>query len=76
MPVSLEALAMGDARVVRAHDEVVRTTLDRIGVTCCRPGAGNPVTKRRPRVKALGMLVAGFRHLTRRDLDPQFRPTR
>ncbi len=69
--VSLEALVMGDARVIRAHDEAVRATLDWIERDLLQTRGWDPTTKRRPRVKAHGMVVAGFRHLTSRDLDPQ-----
>ncbi len=69
--VSLEALVMGDARVIRAHDEAVRATLDWIERDLLQTRGWDPATKRRPRVKADGMVVAGFRHLTSRDLDPQ-----
>ena len=69
--VSLEALVMGDERVVRAHDEAVRATLDWIERDLLQTRGWDPATKRRPRVKADGMVVAGFRHLTSRDLDPQ-----
>ena len=69
--VSLEALVMGDARVIRAHDEAVRATLDWIERDLLQTRGWDPATKRRPRVKADGMAVAGFRHLTSRDLDPQ-----
>ena len=69
--VSLEALVMEDTRVLRAHDEAVRTTLDWIERDLLQTRGWDPATKRRPRVKADGMVVAGFRHLTSRDLDPQ-----
>ena len=69
--VSLEALVTGDARVIRAHDEAVRATLDWIDRDLLQTRGWDPATKRRPRVKADGMVVAGFRHLTSRDLDPQ-----
>ncbi|MDE0417110.1 MAG: relaxase domain-containing protein [bacterium] len=69
--VSLEALVMGDTRVMRAHDEAVRATLDWIERDLLQTRGWDPATKRRPRVKADGMVVAGFRHLTSRDLDPQ-----
>ncbi|MCE2519850.1 MAG: relaxase domain-containing protein, partial [Alphaproteobacteria bacterium] len=69
--VSLEALVMADARVIRAHDESVRATLDWIDRDLLQTRGWDPATKRRPRVKADGMVVAGFRHLTSRDLDPQ-----
>ena len=69
--VSLEALVMGDTRVLRAHDEAVRATLDWIESDLLQTRSWDPKTGRRPRVKADGMVVAGFRHLTSRDLDPQ-----
>ncbi|MYE60401.1 MAG: relaxase domain-containing protein [Alphaproteobacteria bacterium] len=68
--VSLEALVMGDRRVIRAHDEAVRATLDWVEAELLQTRGWDPVTRRRPRVKAGGMVVAGFRHLTSRDLDP------
>ena len=69
--VSIEALVVGDTRVIRAHDEAVRATLDWIEADLLETRGWDPATRRRPRVKADGMAVAGFRHLTSRDLDPQ-----
>ena len=69
--VSLEALAIGDRRVIRAHDEAVRATLDWVEAELLQTRGWDPATGRRPRVKADGMVVAGFRHLTSRDQDPQ-----
>ncbi len=69
--VSLEALVMGDRRVIRAHDEAVRATLDWVEVELLDTRGWDPATRRRPRVKAKGMVVAGFRHLASRDQDPQ-----
>ncbi len=69
--VSLEALIAGDRRVIRAHDDAVRATLDWIEAELLETRGWDPVTRRRPRVKADGMAVAGFRHLSSRDLDPQ-----
>ena len=69
--VSIEALVVGDTRVIRAHDEAVRATLDWIEADLLETRGWDPSTRRRPRVKADGMAVAGFRHLTSRDLDPQ-----
>ena len=68
--VSLEALLTGDRRVIRAHDEAVRATLDWVERDLLQTRGWDPATRRRPRVKAHGMVVAGFRHLTNRDLDP------
>ena len=69
--VSLEALVIGDRRVIRAHDEAVRATLDFVEAELLQTRGWDPATGRRPRVKADGMVVAGFRHLTSRDQDPQ-----
>ena len=69
--VSLEALVAGDRRVIRAHDDAVRATLDWIEAELLETRGWDPATRRRPRVKADGMAVAGFRHLSSRDLDPQ-----
>ena len=69
--VSLEALAIGDRRVIRAHDEAVRATLDWVEAELLETRGWDPAARRRPRVKAEGMVVAGFRHLTSRDQDPQ-----
>ena len=69
--VSLEALVMGDRRVIRAHDEAVRATLEFVEADLLQTRGWDPATRRRPRVKAEGMVVAGFRHLASRDQDPQ-----
>ena len=69
--VSLEALVIGDRRAIRAHDEAVRATLDWVEAELLETRGWDPATRRRPRVKADGMVVAGFRHLTSRDQDPQ-----
>ena len=69
--VSLEALVMGDRRVIRAHDEAVRATLDFVEAKLLQTRGWDPATRRRPRVSANGMVVAGFRHLASRDQDPQ-----
>ena len=69
--VSLEALVMGDRRVIRAHDEAVRATLGFVEAELLQTRGWDPATRRRPRVKADGMVVAGFRHLASRDQDPQ-----
>ncbi len=69
--VSLEALVMGDRRVIRAHDEAVRATLDFVEAEFLQTRGWDPATRRRPRVSANGMVVAGFRHLASRDQDPQ-----
>ncbi len=68
--VSIEALVMGDRRVIRAHDEAVRATLDWVERDLLQTRGWDAATRRRPRVKAGGMVAAGFRHLTSRDRDP------
>ena len=69
--VSLEALVMGDRRAIRAHDEAVRATLDFVEAELLETRGWDPATRRRPRVRVNGMVVAGFRHLASRDQDPQ-----
>ena len=73
--VSLEALVFAPrrtaARVIRAHDEAVRATLDFIERELLQTRGYDPATGRRPRVKANGAVVALFRHLASRNLDPQ-----
>ena len=69
--VSLEALVRGDRRVIRAHDMAVYETLDWIEKELLETRGWDPETRKRPRIAGQGMAVAGFRHLTSRDLDPQ-----
>ncbi len=69
--VSLAALLNGDRRVVRAHDEAVRATLDYVEANLLQTRDYDPATGRRPRVPARGMLAATFRHEVSRNLDPQ-----
>ena len=69
--VSLEGLVIGDRRVIRAHDDAVRATLDWIETDLLRTRGWDPMTRQRPRVAANGMIVAGFRHVTSRIGDPQ-----
>ena len=69
--VSLEALVRGDRRVIRAHDQAVYETLDWVENELLETRGWDPETQKRPRIAAHGMAVAGFRHLTSRDLDPQ-----
>ena len=69
--VSLEGLVFGERRVVRAHDEAVRATLDWIESDLLQTRGYDPVTGRRPREPAHGMVAALFRHLTSRNQDPQ-----
>ena len=69
--VSFEGLVFGERRVVRAHDEAVRETLDWIESDLLQTRGYNPTTGRRPRERAHGMVAALFRHLTSRNQDPQ-----
>ena len=69
--VSLEGLVFGERRVVRAHDEAVRETLDWIESDLLQTRGYDPTTGRRPRERAHGMVAALFRHLTSRNQDPQ-----
>ena len=73
--VSLEALVYArpktGARVVRAHDEAVRATLDFIEEELLQTRGYDPATGRRPRVRGHGLAAATFRHVASRSLDPQ-----
>ena len=69
--VSLEGLVFGERRVVRAHDEAVRETLDWVEAALLQTRGYDPATGRRPRERADGLVAAGFRHLTSRSQDPQ-----
>ena len=69
--VSLEGLVFGARRVVRAHDEAVRATLDWIEADLLQTRGYDPATGKRPRERAHGMVAALFRHLTSRNQDPQ-----
>ena len=69
--VSLEGLVVGDRRVIRAHDDAVRATLEWIETDLLQTRGWDPITRQRPRVAADGMIVAGFRHLSSRGGDPQ-----
>ena len=69
--VSLEALVIGDRRVIRAHDDAMHATLKWIETDLLQTRGWDPITRQRPRVAADGMIVAGFRHVTSRIGDPQ-----
>ena len=69
--VSLQALLRGDERVIRAHDEAVRATLDMIERDLLVTRVHNPATGKRERRRAQGMVAGTFRHLASRNLDPQ-----
>ena len=69
--VSIMALVFGDVRLLRAHDVANREMLDWAEREALQTRGYDPATGKRPRVRANGMLVAGFRHLTSRGQDPQ-----
>ena len=68
---SLEGLVFGERRVVRAHDAAVRETLDWVEAELLQTRGYIRATGERPRVRADGMVAAGFRHLTSRNQDPR-----
>ena len=69
--VSLAGLALGDKRVLAAHDEAVRTTLDFIENDLLMTRSYDPETRRVSKVHSPHMIAATFRHETSRNLDPQ-----
>ncbi len=73
--VSLEALVHArpktGAKIVQAHDEAVKATLDFIENELLQTRGWDPATRRRPRVKGHGLVAATFRHYASRNLDPQ-----
>ncbi len=73
--VSLEALVhaapKAAARIIRAHDEAVTATLDFIERELLETRGWDPATRKRPRIKADGLVAATFRHYASRNLDPQ-----
>ena len=72
---SLEALVYAPprvgARLVRLHDEAMRATCAFAERELLQTRGYDPVTGRRPRVKAHGMVAGFFRHVASRNLDPQ-----
>ncbi|MCY4608619.1 MAG: relaxase domain-containing protein, partial [bacterium] len=73
--VSLEALVhaapKASARIIRAHDEAVTSTLDFIERELLETRGWDPATRKRPRIKGHGLVAATFRHYASRNLDPQ-----
>ena len=73
--VSLEALVhaapKAAARLIRAHDEAVTATLDFIERELLETRGWDPATRKRPRIRAEGLVAATFRHYASRNLDPQ-----
>ena len=73
--VSLEALVQAQpktgAKIIRAHDEAVKATLDFIENELLETRGWDPISRKRPRVKGHGLVAATFRHYASRNLDPQ-----
>ena len=73
--VSVEALvyapARTRARLLNAHDGAVREALDVLEGELLQTRGYDPETRRRPRVRAHGLVAATFRHIVSRNLDPQ-----
>ncbi len=73
--VSLEALVhaapKASARIIRAHDEAVTSTLDFIERELLQTRGWDPASRKRPRIKGHGLVAATFRHYASRNLDPQ-----
>ena len=68
--VSLEALVIGDRRVIRAHDDAVRATLDWIERDLLQTRGFDPITRQRPRVEPGERLAVGAAHRHRGLADP------
>ena len=68
--VSLAALVAGDGRIVRAHDEAVRATLDFVEGNLLVVRQWDRERKRHVRVPAPSMVAATFRHKANRNLEP------
>ena len=69
--VSLAALVVGDKRVLEAHNEAVRNTLNYVEENLLETRIYDRETGRRPRVATPNMVAATFRHEASRNLDPQ-----
>ncbi|MDE0523785.1 MAG: relaxase domain-containing protein [Boseongicola sp.] len=68
--VSLAALVAGDGRIVRAHDEAVRATLDFVEGNLLVVRQWDRERKRHVRVPSPSMVAATFRHKANRNLEP------
>ena len=69
--VSLTALVGGDARVVDAHDRAVRRALGWVEKNVAETRVHDRELERLVRSGSQKTVVAGFRHDTSRNLDPQ-----
>ena len=68
--VSLAALVAGDGRIVRAHDEAVRATLEFVEGHLLATRQWDREGRRHVRVPAPSMVAATFRHKANRNLEP------
>jgi len=68
--VSLAALVAGDARIIRAHDEAVRETLDFVEGNLLAARQWDRERKRHVQVPSPSMVAATFRHTANRNLEP------
>ncbi len=69
--VSLAALVGGDKRVVDAHDRAVRRAVGWLEKNVAETRVMDPKASRLIRVGGQRTVIAGFRHDTSRNLDPQ-----
>ena len=69
--VSLEALLYADRRVIRAHDEAVRDTIDFVEGGLLLTRRFDRATRKMVRAPARELVLATFRHVASRNLDPQ-----
>ena len=69
--VSLAALVVGDKRVLEAHNEAVRNTLNYVEENLLEARIYDRETGRRPRVATPNMVAATFRHEASRNLALQ-----
>ena len=68
--VSLAALVGGDDRIVEAHDQAVRKSLDWFEKKAAETRVRDPGTGRMIRARGQKTVVSTFRHDTSRNLDP------
>lgn len=69
--VSLAALVGGDRRIVKAHEQAVKRTLDWIEKRAVETRVMDPVTRAMVHKSHQKMVAATFTHDTSRNLDPQ-----
>ena len=69
--VSLLAMVGGDERIIKTHDQAVKTTLGWVEQNAIKSRMRDPATGAMVRVGGQKMVSATFRHDTSRNLDPQ-----